>query len=79
MVVFRGGAVSYERGNRPPLGPYSRTKPRALWWSSVGELFLMSEVPLLGLWIHLHLHVILPARLVNVLAHKKLPPPRTLQ
>ena len=33
--------------NSPPLGPYSRTKLRALWWSfggGVGEV--MSEVPL---------------------------------
>ena len=31
----------------PPLpGPYSRPKPRALWWSLAGGLFLMSEVPL---------------------------------
>ena len=27
---FRG--ISLVR-NSPPLGPYSRTKPRALWWS----------------------------------------------
>ena len=32
--------------NSPPLGPYSRTKSRALWWSKGGALFLMSEVPL---------------------------------
>ena len=28
------------------LGPYSRPMPRALRWSSVGQQFLMSEVPL---------------------------------
>ena len=32
--------------DNPPLGPYSRTVPRVLWWSSGGWLFLMSEVPL---------------------------------
>ena len=32
--------------NPPPLGPYSRTMPRALWQSSGGGQFLMSEVPL---------------------------------
>ena len=32
--------------NRFLLGPYSRTMPRALRWSWVGVLFLMSEVPL---------------------------------
>jgi hypothetical protein len=32
--------------NRPPLGPYSTTMPRALWWSYGVGVFLMSEVPL---------------------------------
>ena len=32
--------------NSAPLGPYSRTMRRALWWSEGGVLFLMSEVPL---------------------------------
>jgi hypothetical protein len=32
--------------NSAPLGPYSRTMPRALWWSQGGGLFHMSEVPL---------------------------------
>ena len=32
--------------NTPLLGPYSRTKPRVLWWSWGGGLFIMSEVPL---------------------------------
>ena len=32
--------------NRAPLGPYSRTMPRALQWSWGGARFLMSEVPL---------------------------------
>ena len=33
-------------GNTTLLGPYSRTVPRALWWSKGGGLFLLSEVPL---------------------------------
>jgi len=32
--------------NCAPLGPFSRTMSRALWWSWGGGLFLMSEVPL---------------------------------
>ena len=32
--------------NSAPLGPYSRTMPRALWWYQGGGLVLMSEVPL---------------------------------
>ena len=28
-----------------PLGPYSRTMPRTLWWPKLMMLFLMSEVP----------------------------------
>ena len=32
--------------NCPPIGPYSRTMPRALWRSWGGAQFLMSEVPL---------------------------------
>jgi len=32
--------------NSAPLGPYSRSMSRALWWSLGGWLFLMSEVPL---------------------------------
>jgi hypothetical protein len=32
--------------NSTPLGPYSRTMPRALWKPWGGGLFLMSEVPL---------------------------------
>ena len=32
--------------NRFPLESYSEPKPRALWWSYGGGLFLMSEVPL---------------------------------
>ena len=32
--------------NRAPLGSYSRTMPRALWWPYGGLLFLMSEVSL---------------------------------
>ena len=30
--------------NTPLLGPYSRTMPRALWWSLEGGLFILSEV-----------------------------------
>ena len=32
--------------NKPPLGPYSRTMPRALRWSEGGGQFIISEVPL---------------------------------
>ena len=32
--------------NCPPLGPCSRTMPRALCWPQGGGLFLMNEVPL---------------------------------
>ena len=32
-----------------PLGPYSRTMPKALRWSEGGVLFLMIEVPLYGM------------------------------
>ena len=32
--------------NSTPLGPYSRTMPRALWQSWGGGQFFMSEVPL---------------------------------
>ena len=32
--------------NSAPLGPYSRTMPRALRWSYRGVPFLVSEVPL---------------------------------
>ena len=32
--------------NSTPLGPYSKTVPRALRWSYEGGLSLMSEVPL---------------------------------
>ena len=34
------------RRNSAPLGPYSRTMPRALRWSWGGGQFLMSEAPL---------------------------------
>ena len=30
--------------NRPPVGPYSRAMPRALWWSWGGRRFLVSDV-----------------------------------
>ena len=36
--------------NSAPLGPYSRTMPRALKWSQGEELILMSEV-LLWFWL----------------------------
>jgi len=42
-VAYRGTSLTR---NSAPLGPYSRTMPRALWWSEGGGLFLMSEVPL---------------------------------
>jgi len=32
--------------NRPPLGPYSRTMSKGLWWPYGGVIFLESEVPL---------------------------------
>ena len=32
--------------NSAPLGPYGRTKYRALWWPWGRGRFLMSEVPL---------------------------------
>ena len=46
----RGGVLRY-RGTSlmtctPLPGPYSRTKPRVLWWPYKGRLLLMSEVPL---------------------------------
>ena len=31
---------------RHPLGPYTRTMPRDIWWPWGGVRFLMSEVPL---------------------------------
>ena len=34
--------------NPPPLGPYCRPVPRALWLSQEGGRFLTSEVPLYG-------------------------------
>ena len=39
------GGTSLVR-NRAPLGPCSRTLPRALFWSCGEGLFLMCEVPL---------------------------------
>jgi hypothetical protein len=30
----------------PPVGPYTRTMSRAVWWSQGGVPFLMSEVPM---------------------------------
>ena len=30
MVVYRGTSLTT---NAPPLGPYSRTTPRAPWWT----------------------------------------------
>ena len=43
--TYRGTSLT---GNSTPLGPYSSNMPRALalWRSSGGGLFLMSEVPL---------------------------------
>jgi len=39
-----------------PLGPYTRTMPRALWWRyGVGQ-FLMSEVPLQPLTLEENMH-----------------------
>ena len=42
-VLYRGTSLIR---NRRPLGPYSRTMPRALRGSKGGGRFLMSEVPL---------------------------------
>ena len=42
-ALYRGTSLIR---NGLPLGPYSRTRPRALWWSQGGGQFLMSEVPL---------------------------------
>ena len=42
-TLYRGTSLIR---NTPLLEPYRRTIPRALWWSQVGGLFLMSEVPL---------------------------------
>ena len=41
--VYRGTSLIR---NSAPLGHYSRSLPRALWWSKGGGVFLMSEVPL---------------------------------
>ena len=41
--LYRGTSL---KRNRRRLGPYSRTMPRALWWSYGGGLFLMSKAPL---------------------------------
>ena len=43
LLPYRGTSLIR---NSAPLGPYSRTMPRALWWSYGGGRFLMSEVPL---------------------------------
>ena len=51
-LYISGGAQLCDSGHRrgvvgaaPPIGPYSRTMPRALWNPWGGALFLMSEVP----------------------------------
>jgi len=38
------GYLAYKKPS--PVGPYSRTMPRLLWWSYRGGRFLTSEVPL---------------------------------
>jgi len=43
VYIYRGTSLIR---NSLSLGPYSRTVPRALWWSEGGGRFLMSEVPL---------------------------------
>ena len=50
-AMTRRGAPGLYRGtsrirNSAPLGPYKRTKPKALRWSQGGRLSFMSEVPL---------------------------------
>ena len=47
LVVHRGSSLII---NSAPLVLYSRTMPRALWWSYRGGLFLVSEVPLCSTW-----------------------------
>ena len=42
-ALYRGTSIMR---TPPPLGPYCRPMPRALWWLQGGGLFLMSEVPL---------------------------------
>ena len=37
--------------NRRPLGPYSRTVPKALWGSEGGARFRFSEVPLISFMV----------------------------
>ena len=37
ILSYRGTSLIR---NSPSLGPYSRTMPRALWWSLGGGLFL---------------------------------------
>ena len=43
MWLLQGTSLIRESA---PLGPYSRTMPRALWWSEGGGLILTSEVSL---------------------------------
>ena len=43
LYMYRG--TSLIRNSRP-LGPYSKTLHRALWWPLWGGVVLMSEVPL---------------------------------
>ena len=45
IVLYRGTSLIR---NRTPLGPHSRTMPRALWQPCGGLLFLMCEVALYG-------------------------------
>ena len=44
-LLYDSKGTSLIRNNHY-LGPYSRTVPRALWWSHAGARFLVSEVPL---------------------------------
>ena len=41
--LYRGTSLMRKR---PPLGPYTRTMPRDIWWLWGGVRFLMSEVSL---------------------------------
>ena len=47
-VAYRGTSLIR---NRPLLGPYSRTMSGGLWWPYGGGGVLMSEIPLLPLFL----------------------------
>ena len=47
LRAYRGTSLI---SNQPPIGPYGRSMPRALWRPWGGGLFVMSEVPLQDSW-----------------------------